>query len=984
MKQIGWLLCLIPLALNAQTTINGGRIILGTFDASGSERSLPLRTGTGSPAGRDTCEAPGETYFQTDATPGQNFWGCTAAGSPGTWNQITGTGSAPVATTVSFSATPTFTVTGSIQEFTLTLTGNVASSTLSGAITNGILVFNICQNATGGWTFAWPSGFSAAAAISSSANSCTDQIFVWNGTSANPIAPVISANTPYLNANQTFSGTDTFTGTVNNSGAAHTLPAKVGPSGSIPGTCTQGEVYFATNATAGQNWYYCTATNTWIAQTSSTSGVTSFNNRTGAVASQSGDYNAAQVGALADPGANGIVKRTSADVTAAAAASDVVGLFASCSGTQYLGADGNCHTASAGGNASITQTVVTYSATPAFAVTTNIQEFILTLTGNVTSSTITGVASGDVLYFEICQNSTGGYSVIWPTSNLLFTQAPTIDTTPNVCTKFHGTVDNGTPTPTLQLAGGATTTETQFLLSGAAERQQPTATPASGLASLWPDSSRHTWTSFENGSGNIHIMPRVGATGTDQLSASDVLNAAATNASNTFSGSNTFSSTFTLSGITGSTQCLQANSSGVVSGTGSACGSSGGSGANASGYYVVTQSSNEPANAVNLGSLSSGILKQTVASGVATPAIATSSDTFPGDAATSNATIESFTVGTGGVTANTLVITDTSNPAKVIASTGSGAYGVALSTVSASGTVSVQRTGQVACLMDNAATAGDIVIPGTTTVDYCRDSGQTNSASISIGTRVVGVLLTSASAGNTAIIELTPAHFGTEVTSINLSSTPTQCSGGQVPTGITTTGSANGCFTPSGGSSTIVENTYLPATGESSSGTTGTMGPGAVTDTGISGSSGPTVFHGSGYGIQTFTFASDSSTAQYYYITWMLHQNWSSSSAVNVVFNVMQGSTTGTAAFSLATACPGTSTSLESLSWNTNSDQTVTVSSGGQFKTAQATFSNISMTGCSAGAPIVFRVGRDQTSGSGDNMSGSIYLLGIQVQWSHT
>src|SRR5215472_7431757 len=31
-------------------------------------------------------------YFQSDATSGQNLWACTAAGTPGTWTQITGTG----------------------------------------------------------------------------------------------------------------------------------------------------------------------------------------------------------------------------------------------------------------------------------------------------------------------------------------------------------------------------------------------------------------------------------------------------------------------------------------------------------------------------------------------------------------------------------------------------------------------------------------------------------------------------------------------------------------------------------------------------------------------------------------------------------------------------------------------------------------------------------------------------------------------------
>lgn len=47
--------------------------------------------------------------------------------------------------------------------------------------------------------------------------------------------------------------------------AAH-LVAKNGLAASKPATCAVGEVYFATDATAGQNWYFCTASNTWSPQ----------------------------------------------------------------------------------------------------------------------------------------------------------------------------------------------------------------------------------------------------------------------------------------------------------------------------------------------------------------------------------------------------------------------------------------------------------------------------------------------------------------------------------------------------------------------------------------------------------------------------------------------------------------------------------------------------------------------------------------------
>jgi hypothetical protein len=91
MKNISLLLA-ASFALRAQTTINGGRIFKGTLDASGAASTLPHRTGTGSPAGRDACARAGETYFQLGGTGGQNVWACTIAGTPGTWTAASGSG----------------------------------------------------------------------------------------------------------------------------------------------------------------------------------------------------------------------------------------------------------------------------------------------------------------------------------------------------------------------------------------------------------------------------------------------------------------------------------------------------------------------------------------------------------------------------------------------------------------------------------------------------------------------------------------------------------------------------------------------------------------------------------------------------------------------------------------------------------------------------------------------------------------------------
>jgi len=54
------------------------------IDAGGASITRPNRTGTGSPAGRDGCSVVGETYFQSDATPGKNLFYCTTTGDSGT------------------------------------------------------------------------------------------------------------------------------------------------------------------------------------------------------------------------------------------------------------------------------------------------------------------------------------------------------------------------------------------------------------------------------------------------------------------------------------------------------------------------------------------------------------------------------------------------------------------------------------------------------------------------------------------------------------------------------------------------------------------------------------------------------------------------------------------------------------------------------------------------------------------------------------
>lgn len=76
--------------------------------------------------------------------------------------------------------------------------------------------------------------------------------------------------------------------------------------------------------------------------------------------------------------------------------------------------------------------VMTFSATPAFNVN-SYTSFLMTLTGNVTSSTITGNSevNGQEINIQVCQDGTGGRTFTWPSS---LANAPAVNTSRLTCT----------------------------------------------------------------------------------------------------------------------------------------------------------------------------------------------------------------------------------------------------------------------------------------------------------------------------------------------------------------------------------------------------------------------------------------------------------------------------------------------------------------------------------------------------------------------
>lgn len=98
--------------------------------------------------------------------------------------------------TVSFSTTPTFTVGANthIQNFQITLTNNVTSSTLTttNATSGQDIAFKICQDGTGSRTFVWPTNVINPGSIPTTLSTCGKQVFRYDGTNAVAFGPMVS------------------------------------------------------------------------------------------------------------------------------------------------------------------------------------------------------------------------------------------------------------------------------------------------------------------------------------------------------------------------------------------------------------------------------------------------------------------------------------------------------------------------------------------------------------------------------------------------------------------------------------------------------------------------------------------------------------------------------------------------------------------------------------------------------------------------
>lgn len=102
--------------------------------------------------------------------------------------------------TLAFTSTPVFPA-SSYSNFLLTLTGNVTSSTIGGGAVGEVATLDICQNATGTYSFVWPTNLLNAPPVQANANSCTSVIAVYNGSNWNTVASSSTSTTTPLTGN---------------------------------------------------------------------------------------------------------------------------------------------------------------------------------------------------------------------------------------------------------------------------------------------------------------------------------------------------------------------------------------------------------------------------------------------------------------------------------------------------------------------------------------------------------------------------------------------------------------------------------------------------------------------------------------------------------------------------------------------------------------------------------------------------------------
>lgn len=249
-------------------------------DFSGALSTRPAKSGTTIPP---SCIL-GEAFFKTNASPGQNVYGCTSAN---TWTLMGGTAGAGIASLGDFAAsntapsiqklgtscsnvTPCQIRTGSVV-FTLT---TPVTGTLTGASTSGAVFWYLSPSLvlTAGHNSAVTLTCSAGCTIASGITAFPpDATPLWQTTFTNNvwdgIDPATMDKRAFLSRNVIVPGagvssaSDPTTGIQTLSTDPTIMPRFFTGSGAPAGNCTTGRDLYTD--TSGAHLYFCSSTNAW-------------------------------------------------------------------------------------------------------------------------------------------------------------------------------------------------------------------------------------------------------------------------------------------------------------------------------------------------------------------------------------------------------------------------------------------------------------------------------------------------------------------------------------------------------------------------------------------------------------------------------------------------------------------------------------------------------------------------------------------------
>jgi len=175
------------------------------------------------------------------------------------------------------------------------------------------------------------------------------------------------------------------------------------------------------------------------------------------------------------------------------------------------------------------------------------------------------------------------------------------------------------------------------------------------------------------------------------------------------------------------------------------------------------------------------------------------------------------------------------------------------------------------------------------------------------------------------------------------------------------------------GSSAITENVWIPFAAAFNGGTSGVN----LAHFGTGGTQSPVVGKGTEWGDSYIAFG-HTGTAERMYVPTVLHDNWSGTVAVTI--ETFGGSATGNAYVTLGYSCVAAGTDESGVSFTALTPATAAYA--GAFKRVVVSFTSITLTGCSAGQYLIWRVGRD-SSNAADTMSGSLNMKGLVFKYAH-